>query len=458
MRSLLLLLAACASLNAQLDLLVLGAPGVETPAGARLDFTPVAAGDFADMRLRLRNATNRPETLTNVVVTGTGFTVENLVPLPYSVAAGLNVDFRLRFRPTGSGSFSGSLRVNDKTWLVTGRSPETASLFLDAEGAWIPVTSAIPVDFGRIERGTRSWRRFILRNLSGVRITVRSVAVEAGVFSIPTPPRLPLELGDSEETSFEVLYNPVRSGVQRANLEIDGRTIVLEGLAIEPPFPEAQLKLLGGNAASGEQLKLGITLASPSRAIGSGTLTLSFTPAPGLPDDAAVQFVANSSRTLRVTVREGDVDLLVNGMKEIAVQTGTTAGKLSIEFDLDGQRSGLTRDITPMGVRASSVTAVRTSSGVQLQVTGFDNTRSVSTIGFYFYDTKGALIGGAPVTAEATNVFRQYFAGSNLGGVFLMNVQFPVQGNTANIGGVEIEFANAAGKSRTTRVSLQNNR
>jgi hypothetical protein len=454
MRSLLLLLSMCASLYAQLDLFLLGAPGVETPAGTRLDFSSVTAGDFADMRLRLRNATNRPETLKNVAASGTGFSVENLVPLPYSVPAGLNVDFRLRFRPTGSGSFSGSLRVNDKTWLVTGRSPEAASLFLDDGGAPTPVTNAIPVDFGRIERGTRSWRRFILRNLSGVRVTVRSVAVEAGVFSIPNSPRLPLELADNGETTFEVLYSPVRSGVQRANLEIDGRTFILEGMAIEPPFPEAHLTFLGGSAVSGEQLKLGITLASPSRAIGSGTLTLSFTPAPGLPDDAAVQFVASSSRTLRVTVREGDVDLLVNGMKEIAVQTGTTAGQLSVGFDLDGQRLRLTRDIAPMGVRASSVTAGRTSSGVQLQVTGFDNTRTVSTIGFYFYDTNGALIGGAPVTADAANVFRQYFGASNLGGVFLMSVQFPVQGDTARIGGVEIEFANAAGRSRTTRASF----
>jgi len=399
MKTAFLLFAACAGAQAQLELYLLGTPAVETPAGARLDCGTVANGDFGDLRLRIRNSSTKPEVLRSAFVSGTGFSVENIVALPYSVPAGLNVDFRIRFRPTGAGSYSGMFTVNEKSWFVSGRSPEAATLLVD--GA--TVTGAIPVDFGRIERGSKSSRKFVLRNSTGVRLVVKSVSVEQGAFSI-APLALPLELANGAEGAFEVLYAPLRSGVHRSNLEVDGRAIALEGMATEPPFPEAQLKLLSSSMVSGEQARIGISFASASRATGSGLLTVT-----GLSGDAAVQFVANSSRSLRVTVREGDTDLMVNGLKEIYLQTGTTAGRLTVEFELDGRKTSLSRDIAPSGVNVESLSALRTSSGVQLRMLGFDNTRSAGPLAFYFYDAAGALIGGQPVTADASNLFRQYF-------------------------------------------------
>lgn len=102
-----------------------------------------------------------------------------------------------------------------------------------------------------------------------------------------------------------------------------------------------------------------------------------------------------------------------------------------------------------------SIQASRSASKVQVQVAAFDNTRTAGHLSFRFYDNGGNAVLRGAIAADATAAFAQYFAGSSLGGNFLLHAAFPVTGNTADIVYFEAVFTNSAGSSTTARTALQ---
>ena len=87
--------------------LVFMRPADEAPITGMLDVGSAAPGDILDTGVRLRNLGSAAVILSRLDVVGAGFTVEGKPALPFTMAPGVNADFRLRFRPNGSGSYSG---------------------------------------------------------------------------------------------------------------------------------------------------------------------------------------------------------------------------------------------------------------------------------------------------------------------------------------------------------------
>jgi hypothetical protein len=73
---------------------------------------------------------------------------------------------------------------------------------------------------------------------------------------------------------------------------------------------------------------------------------------------------------------------------------------------------------------------------------------------FTFFDTTGKQV-GSPIDVNFTSQFKSYFAGQSSGSAFLMNVSFPVLGNQALIGTVQMTLTNSAGPVQTGPLTFQ---
>jgi hypothetical protein len=438
---------------AQLRLYTVPAPGVQTPVPTSMDLGSSAAGDIKDTTFRLRNEGSTHITLTRLRTAGVGFSLRNFPPLPHIVAPGGNVDFTVRFLPNGPGSYSATLQFNDEIVFLRATSPPGLTVLLDHEGARTVLNASTPVDFGRFERGNSTSRTFVLFNETTAALTVHSVTVDGPHFQGPEGLTLPLTLGRGESASFVVNLNPGRSGVLQSTLRIDNRAFRLEAFIQEPQFPRPEI-VLSSEVVSGRQAKLRVRLSEASRARGQGTLTLQFRPADPNNTDPAVVFASSGSRSQSVSVNEGDEYATVQGSPDIVFQTGTTAGRIEIRLELGTHTHEIIADVAPAPVGIDGGSGIRITNGLELKLTGFDNTRSASELTFTFYDRNGRIV-GSPVSANAGEIFREYFRTAKLGGVFAMQAIFPVAGNSADVASVEVEFKNAAGSGKSQRIEFR---
>jgi hypothetical protein len=71
---------------------------------------------------------------------------------------------------------------------------------------------------------------------------------------------------------------------------------------------------------------------------------------------------------------------------------------------------------------------------------------------FTFFDQSGVSLPPGAITVDASAALGQFFASSDLGGVFSLHAFFPVNGNPAQVGAVEVKMTNSAGTAQTARL------
>ncbi len=424
--------------------------GVEKAVSGLFDIGSVEVGESIDSRFRIRNAGQASVTLQSVIASGTGFRATNLPAIPYIVAPGTNVDFTVRFSPANFGSYSASLAINSSSILLRGVA--LAGVLVSVNGTQL--ASGAAVDFGLVERGQSSLQRFTLKNSTSVAVVVTSIAVSGAAYRMPTAASGQTQLAVNAEIGFDVAFEPKAAGIALGLLTIDGRSYSLTGSGKEPPFPRPAVVLESGALTSGKQGRLSVRFAGSSRAAGTGVLRIELQPVPGTVDnDAALQFLSNSSRTIPFQVVEGSNEAAFGSSSQIVFQTGTTAGTLVFTAEVGGFREQLTTVVPPSAVSIETATAVRSGSMLDVQVAGWDNTRSVGQMTFTFYNTSGQPL-GSPIKADAVSDFRKYFEGSKLGGLFALKASFPVTGNIGDIAGVEVQMQNSSGTVVTQRLKF----
>jgi hypothetical protein len=252
---------------------------------------------------------------------------------------------------------------------------------------------------------------------------------------------------------FEVRFAPTRAGVFTAALIIDGRSIPMEGVALDPPFPTAHLVVDSSASQSGQQAKLQIQLSAPSQVTGTGTLSLALKPTVSGVEDAAVMFLANGTRTVAVSVTKGDDVARVNSSADIVFQTGTTAGEITLQLKLGFQDVRLPLTLASMPIRVDASRAQRTSTGVEMSLEAFDNTRTATHATFTFFDRAGKTVGSA-MRVNLTEAFASWWRQSGSGGAFVFRAAFPVAGDASQLASADIEFENSLGKTPAARVTF----
>jgi hypothetical protein len=198
---------------------------------------------------------------------------------------------------------------------------------------------------------------------------------------------------------------------------------------------------------------------------GSGTVTLAFqSVVGGVSDDPAVTF-ADGTRSASFTVAEGASAGQFAGGPSVSFGTGTTAGTLVFTVTLGAQTAQTTITIPKAVVGIDAAVAARnvacaptllycTTTNVQLQINGWDNTRSASQLVFTFFNSSGVKIPPSPIIVDGTAAFQSYFSGSDLGGVFGLSAFFPVNGDSDQVVTAQVALKNSQGTAPSEKITF----
>jgi hypothetical protein len=243
------------------------------------------------------------------------------------------------------------------------------------------------------------------------------------------------------------------------------QTFVLTGTAYNPPLPTPALQFDTNTPQSGQQVTLTMTLPSPAPVAASGSVNLTFQSDPSVSGlasgDPTVMFVSNGARSTPFSIQAGSTQATFGGQSGAVFQTGTTTGKITFNVTVTSavQFSGdptTSLTLAPLSVQIENAAATAIAGALNIQVWGFDNTYSTGAMSFSFYDDSGNAIGAGPVPADFSSAFLNYFAKSADGSAFQMLVSFPITGNSAEVGSVNVQLTNSAGTTNITQLGFLN--
>jgi len=408
----------------------------------------VPIGTAVDLHFRLKNAGNDAA----VVVSLSDPHFSLLSAVPATIPANKSADLMVEFKPTQATFSSSTVTVNATvlaTFQGTGIVRPAATVSLE-NGSPLPS----PLDFGNVTRGATASRRIVLSNPATADLVVY-VATRGAPFQLQ-PIASPITLPGSGSKTIEIDFSPATDGPLPNALLVNQQVFPLLGTGIEPPFPQPTINIGLAKIASAEQGTLQVAFAAPSQAAGGGVVQINFQPAIASANpDSGIQFISTGTLTVPFTVRQGDVAVRFGSADNAVFQTGTTAGHLTFKLTFDARDNASTEKtitISPGPVGIDSTQAQRTSAGLDLKLSGFDNTRSASKIIFTFFDQNATALSPGAITVASAGAFQQFFESSDLGGVFGLHAFFPVTGNPAQVDSVQIEMVNSAGSMQTGKV------
>jgi hypothetical protein len=386
----------------------------------------VTVGDFLDTAFRVRNPTDA--TLRAVMnVAGAGFNFSSLPAWPPDVPAGGSLDFVVRFQPQTAGLYSAYLNINGvRVSILLGEAAQGITLTVVGGGGIGDLSAGDTIQFGGVPVGESVRKQFELRNPTGRALAVNTLAVAGEAFRGPVGLQAPLTLEAQQRATFEVAFEPKAAGIAAGSLQFDQRSFPLEGIGIVPDYPKPQILIEPQTLSGGQQARVSVRLESASRYTGSGELSIDLRPAVGTgSNQAAAEF-----------------------------QTGTTAGTLVLTARLGKHTVEQTAVIPPAAVVVDSTSVLRSASGLEVKLTGFDTSRTASRVAFTFFDRDWNVIAPGTIGVEVAPAFRQYFDTAGMGGMFLLRAVFPVTGNALKVVAVQTEFTNSHGRTLTPRVGI----
>lgn len=379
-----------------------------------------------------------------------------------TLAAQQSLNFTITL--TGSASsvnFSGTLTVATRTFSLTGTrsASSTPTLSISAVAPCAGPASGNAIIFPATQQGAQISCSLMLANSTNTpaNILIQVTSTNQGIFVSAISS---LNIAANGSAQLSVTFKPTGPGTFSATIIIGTQTYALRGIGL---LPAAIFSLDSNSPVNNQQYRLSLRLASPSAISASGTLKMTFTPtasgAPsrGITDDGVVQFTAIGTRQVTCKMVVNSDVIQIDGRPDIVIATGTTAGRivLSLTFESLEFASPATHTITLSAAPVSLSTATATRRGNELDVVlkGFDNTYTIGPMGFTFYNRAGSAI-GSPISADFTSAFRGLYQDQNVGSTFRMQATFPVTGDAAQVGGVEVKLSNSAGATNTQRLAF----
>jgi hypothetical protein len=411
----------------------------EVAAPAVYDFGSLYAGETGSAHFRLRNTSNAAAAVDVLAAAGAGFTL-TAPALPVGLAPQAALDFTVAFQATDTGAYSASLHSDGIAILLTATvAPRLTYGIVPGSATAFPG----PVDFGSVVRGTSAGRQITIQNNTALVLTIPAISVQGADFALlgAAPSGQALQSGHGGE--FSVAFTPHATGPSQGSLTIGDRTYPLLGTGVDPPLPKPIISPDLTRAGSAQQGTLTIYFDAPAQTSGTGTASLDFSG----PPDPTIAF-ASGGRSATFPIAPGDVQAV------LLFQTGTTAGVLTFTVQMGGASDQQTVTIAAVAPGISTAQGVRSAGAVEIRIAGFDNTRSLGALSFTFYDAGGNPIAPGAIRADATADFAKYFAGSDLGGVFLLDAVFPVTGDASQVASCQATLTNSAGSSTTQRTAF----
>jgi hypothetical protein len=376
---------------------------------------------------------------------------------PFQVASQSLQAFYVAFTPTGSGPVSSTLTVTGND--VVTSAVYNLSVALSATGVAAPTLTdsggnsycpGAKIYVGSTQVGTTLQTSLTLNNTTPNAVTATVAGKDFG-------PTTPVTVQPSATQTLPISFTPSVANTETGTLTVSGLVYNLTGVGFVQAVTPLDLSFqLSSNAdLSSNQATVSIPLASPAALSDAGTLTLSFQPSANLPDDPAIMFMANSTRTMSVQVTPGDtaVQFQAGNATQCTFQTGTTAGTITLTLNLtvSGITKPVSSTIVPASVALDLSTAVSATDSILLSLSGFDNTHAPSALAYTFYNASGKVIPSGQIQASTVaGAFANYYqTNPTVGGVFDLQATFPVTGDITQVATVQVEFTNPAGVTTT---------
>ena len=450
-RSLILALVLAGSAWGQFELYLVNG-NIEQPVPHAYDLGAVEPGSSITVLFRIRNVSANAATLDFLQVNGSGFAISNLnrPVLPVSLASQKSVDLTVLFQSAGTGFYSAALDSVGIAVLLSVNVPMELTSQLETGTGTRPLAAA-PVDFGVTERGSVATRHIVLMNQTSAALAVPGLLVSGADFSLGGSPPGGTLVQPTASTGFDILFSPTADGASTGMLSIGGRSYLLAGTAVEPDLPRPRISLALAQAGSAQQGSVTVNLDAPSRAYGSGTVAMTFLPARPATTDSGIAF-ATGGQSMNFAVSPGDTQGHFGMQLTAPFQTGTTAGTLTISVQLGGNTDQQSIAILPAVVGVTAAQGGRSTGLIEVNLTGFDNTRTAGALAFTFFDGAGNVVGSV-IHADGAAGFASYFQNSP-GGTFALKAVFPVAGDASLIKAFEAAVTNSAGSAATARTSF----
>jgi hypothetical protein len=106
----------------------------------------------------------------------------------------------------------------------------------------------------------------------------------------------------------------------------------------------------------------------------------------------------------------------------------------------------------------TKVTASHTGSGIEVDITGFSNTRDMTSATFTFQAAAGTTLTNSQVTVTADQLFATWYSdptSTTYGSLFTFAQPFTLSGNTSGIAGVSVTLTNPQGTSSAANATVQ---
>jgi len=200
------------------------------------------------------------------------------------------------------------------------------------------------------------------------------------------------------------------------------------------------------------QPSLTFQLSQPYPIALAGTMTLTFTPSQGEPDDPSIQF-ASGGRTFNFTLAANS-----STTPAVQIQSGTVAGNITVTLTLTASGVNVTpSSIVPVVINIPKSTPiitaqhiVRNGTTITIYVTGYSTSRDMTNAYFDFTPATGAKLSVSNFTVPVGTLFTGWFssaASNQYGSAFTYFQSFTLNNDAASIGSVTVTLENSQGKS-----------
>jgi hypothetical protein len=227
-------------------------------------------------------------------------------------------------------------------------------------------------------------------------------------------------------------------------------------LTVDPPLPTLSISSLQASLNPTQAAAITMTISAPYPSPLTGQLIMTFSSTAEVPsDDPATQF-SSGSRTVSFTIPANTTT--ASFPSQISLLAGTVAGTITLTANFSNGPSNVpvaTTNILLTPPQMTSVTAVRTAAGIDVQIVGYASSRRVTSVEFTF-DLKN---GTKPDLSESVDAaFGGWYhstASTPFGSAFSFLQSFNVTGDTTQILDVTVRLTNAQGSTTSAVIKLQ---
>lgn len=233
---------------------------------------------------------------------------------------------------------------------------------------------------------------------------------------------------------------------------------------VAPTLPAPTIGGITDSEPPAQQPGISLELANSYPLPLTGTITLTFASAAGDIDDPAIQF-STGGRTADFTVPAGSTSAVFSSAN-FAIATGTVAGEITLTLSFKATGQDVTPEPVPTRVITipaqapvvTKVTAQHTAGGLEVDVTGFSNSRDMVSATFQFQASAGTTLQTSQVTVQVGQIFGTWYGDASsepFGSQFTFTQPFTISGNAAGITNVSVTLTNQQGASSAASASVQ---